>query len=117
VLLPAGGVKLLDAEIAHVGDPAFDLGMLLAHRLLPAAAAGRGATAAADLTACWHAYRAEHGEPGLTALESALRYAGLELLRRTLGAARVPAVASDEAGLRAIDAGLALVRAPSLVAL
>jgi 5-methylthioribose kinase len=116
VLAPAGGVKLLDAEIAHVGDPAFDLGMLLAHRLLPAAAAGRSREAAADLAACWDAYRAAHGEPGLPTLESALRYAGLELLRRTIGAARVAAVASDEAGLRAIDAGLALLRAASLEA-
>jgi 5-methylthioribose kinase len=114
ILLPAGAVKLLDAEIAHVGDPAFDLGMLLAHRLLPAAAAGRSREAAPDLAACWDAYRAAHGEAGLAALADALRYAGLELLRRTIGAARVAAVASDEAGLRVIDAGLALVRAPSL---
>ena len=33
--------KLLDAEIAHVGDPAFDLGTLLAHLVLPGAAQGR----------------------------------------------------------------------------
>jgi hypothetical protein len=88
--------------------------MLLAHRLLPAAAAGRNGEAAPDLVACWDAYRAAHGEPDLPALEGALRYAGLELLRRTIGAARAPAVASDAAGLRVIEAGLALVRAPSL---
>jgi 5-methylthioribose kinase len=114
ILLPEGGVKLLDAEIAHVGDPAFDLGMLLAHRLLPAAAAGRHREAAPALASCWAAYRRAHGERGLPAVADALRYAGLELLRRTIGAARVPAVAHDEAGLRVIDAGLALVRAPSL---
>jgi hypothetical protein len=88
--------------------------MLLAHRLLPAAAAGRSGEAAPDLVACWDAYRAAHGEPDRPALEGALRYAGLELLRRTIGAARVAAVASDESGLRVIEAGLALVRAPSL---
>jgi hypothetical protein len=38
-------------------------------------------------------------------------------LRRTLGAARVPAVASDEAGLHTVAAGLALVRSPSFAAL
>jgi 5-methylthioribose kinase len=117
ILLPAGAVKLLDAEIAHVGDPAFDLGMLLAHRLLPSAATGRSREAAPDLAACWDAYGAAHGEPGLPTLADALRYAGLELLRRTIGAARVAAVASDEAGLRVIDSGLALVRAPSLESL
>jgi 5-methylthioribose kinase len=114
ILLPAGTVKLLDAEIAHVGDPAFDLGMLLAHRLLPAAAAGRSREAAPDLAACWDAYGAAHGERGLPTLADALRYAGLELLRRTIGAARVAAVASDAAGLGVIDAGLALARSPSL---
>jgi 5-methylthioribose kinase len=116
VLLPDGGVKLLDAEIAHVGDPAFDVGTLLAHRLLPDAAAGRPAAAVATLSACWDAYREAHGE-GAPALADALRYAGLEVLRRTVGAARVPAVASDAAGLLAIAAGLALVRAPSFAAL
>jgi 5-methylthioribose kinase len=117
VLLPDGGVKLLDAEIAHVGDPAFDVGTLLAHRLLPDAAAGRPAAAIATLAACWDAYREAHGAQGMPALADALRYAGLEVLRRTLGAARVPAVASDDAGLFAIAAGLALVRAPSFAAL
>jgi len=114
ILLPDGGVKLLDAEIAHVGDPAFDVGMLLAHRLLPAAAAGRASEAAPVLAACFSAYREAHGERALAPLADALRYAGLELLRRTIGAARAPAVAGDEGGLRVIDAGLALVRRPSL---
>jgi 5-methylthioribose kinase len=110
VLLPRGGVKLLDAEIAHVGDPAFDIGMLLAHALLPAAAEGRAASARPALAHCWESYAGAHGAAGLPALADALRYAGLELLRRTVGAARVPAVADDEAGLRVIDAGLGLVR-------
>jgi len=117
VLLPATGVKLLDAEIAHVGDPAFDVGTLLAHLLIAAAAAGRRAEARAAIGACWQAYAAAHGERGLASLTDALRYAGLELLRRTVGAARVAAVASDEAGLRVIDAGVALVGSGSLEAL
>jgi 5-methylthioribose kinase len=117
VLLPPGGVKLLDAEISHVGDPAFDVGMLLAHAALPAAARGEAAGARPLLERCWQAYASEHGAAGLPALGAALRYAGLELLRRTVGAARVAAVADDEAGLRAIDAGLALVRKGALAAL
>jgi 5-methylthioribose kinase len=39
LLAPGGGVKLLDAEIAHAGDAAFDLGMLLAPRTAPSGAA------------------------------------------------------------------------------
>jgi 5-methylthioribose kinase len=117
VLLPPGGVKLLDAEIAHAGDPAFDAGMLLAHVLLPSAAAGSAPAALPLLAGCWQAYAWAHGEEGLAALEDALRYAGLELLRRTIGAARVAAVASDEAGLRVIEAGARLVGSASLAAL
>jgi 5-methylthioribose kinase len=117
ILLPRGGVKLLDAEIAHAGDPAFDIGMLLAHALLPAAAQGGTASARATLAQCWQAYAGAHGAAGLPALGDALRYAGLELLRRTIGAARVPAVADDDAGLREIDAGVALVREGSFAAL
>ena len=114
ILLPPGGVTLLDAEIAHVGDPAFDIGMLLAHALLPAAASGRAASVRPTLARCWQAYTGAHGAAGQPAEADALRYAGLELLRRTIGAARVAAVADDAAGLRVIDAGLALVREGSL---
>ena len=110
-------MTLLDAEIAHLGDPAFDIGMLLAHALLPAAAAGRAASVRPTLEHCWQAYAGAHGTAGLPALADALRYAGLELLRRTIGAARVPAVADDDAGLRTIDAGVALVREGSLAGL
>ena len=117
VLLPAGGVKLLDAEIAHLGDPAFDVGLLLAHALLPAAAAGRAAGARPVLERCWREYAESHGAAALPELGDALRYAGLELLRRTIGAARVAAVADDDAGLRVIERGAALVRRPALASL
>jgi 5-methylthioribose kinase len=113
VLLARTGPKLLDAEIAHVGDPAFDVGSLLAHVALPAVARGDVAPARAPLRALWEAYAEAHGADGLPARADALGYGGLELLRRTLGAARVAAVASDEAGLRVVDAGLAWTLAPS----
>ncbi|MGI9591526.1 MAG: hypothetical protein ACR2P8_09165 [Myxococcota bacterium] len=110
VLLPAAGPKLLDAEIAHVGDPAFDVGQLLGHLLLPAAARGEPAAAGPALAATWQAYAvAWDGAPPFP-LGEAARYGGIELLRRTIGAARVPAVASDEASLAVIDAGLAWIR-------
>ena len=91
--------------------------MLLAHALIPAAAAGRAASARPLLERCWRAYAEAHGGAGLPALAGALRYAGLELLRRTVGAARVAAVADDAAGLRVIELGVALVRDGSLASL
>jgi 5-methylthioribose kinase len=104
LLAPGGGVKLLDAEIAHVGDAAFDLGTLLAHLALPAVA--RGEDSSASLARVRAAYRAERGCAAAT-LARAQRYAGFELLRRTIGAARVAAVAADDAGLRVLSRGRA----------
>jgi 5-methylthioribose kinase len=111
VLLPPLGPKLLDAEIAHVGDPAFDVGTLLAHLLLPALAADdvqRGLPAAA---AGWSAYCEAAGEAAPRHADVA-RYAGLEVLRRTVGAARVAAVSTREASLAAIERGERWVRTP-----
>ena len=110
VLLTAAGPKLLDAEIAHVGDPAFDIGQLLGHLLLPAAARGEPETALPALRSTWAAYAAAGADASPAVLDAVSRYAGIELLRRTLGAARVPAVASDNASLAVVDSGLALIR-------
>jgi len=110
ILLPPAGPKLLDAEIAHVGDPAFDLGTLLGHVLLAATARGRPEQAAPAARAAWSAYRAGPG-PSLR-FEDVARYAGLEMLRRTIGAARVPGVQQDEPALAVLEAALGLVRRP-----
>jgi 5-methylthioribose kinase len=112
VLVTASGPRLLDAEIAHVGDPAFDVGTLVAHLALAAVAAGRPAGAAPAVAAAWSAYRDAHGDDGRPDFGSVARYAGLELLRRTIGAARVAAVAEDAAGLRAVAAALPWIEAP-----
>ncbi len=110
VLLTDGGPKLLDAEIAHIGDPAFDLGQLLGHLLLPAAARREPSAADSAIAATWQAYAdVWNGAPPF-AMADAARYGGIELLRRTVGAARVPAVAEDGAALAVIDAGLAWIR-------
>jgi 5-methylthioribose kinase len=71
----------------------------------------------ATLARCWQAYATAHAAAELPELAEALCYAGLELLRRTIGAARVAVVADDEAGLRVIDVGIELVRTGSLAAL
>ncbi len=111
ILLAPEGAKLLDAEIAHLGDPAFDLGVLFAHFLLPAFAHGDFGVARAALGEGWEAYAAQ-GEPASVRFEECARYAGIEILRRTLGAARVPAVESVDASLAAVDFGERWLREP-----
>jgi 5-methylthioribose kinase len=112
VLLGPRGPTLLDAEIAHVGDPAFDVGTLAGHLLL--AAVGRDEVAAArpQIAALWRAYAGACAPPVRPAFADVARYAGLEVLRRTIGAARVAAVARDAAGLAAVDLATRLVRNP-----
>ena len=110
ILLSRSGPRLIDAEIAHSGDGAFDVGQLFAHLALPLAARGALASAEPLLSATWDAYREAHGAAGLAALESVACYAGIEMLRRTLGAARVPAVAEPGAALAVLEAGVRLVR-------
>ena len=112
VLLAERGPVLLDAEIAHVGDPAFDLGLLIAHLMLTAVARGEPAQSAAPVRAAWTTYRDAHGARDLARFEDVARYAGIEMLRRVIGAARVEAVTHDEAGLAVVDAGERLVDVP-----
>ena len=56
ILLTAEGPKLLDAEIAHVGDPAFDIGTLMAHVLLAGVGGGRAAWAGEACEVLWSHY-------------------------------------------------------------
>jgi 5-methylthioribose kinase len=102
VLVGHRGAVLLDAEIAHVGDPAFDLGTLLAHLWLPSVALGRSEAAEPIADAVLAAYAgASDAAPSLRA--AAERYASIEMLRRTLGAARVAVVEEPERGLAVVD--------------
>jgi len=110
VLLTPRGPRLLDAEIAHVGDPAFDLGILVAYLVL--AAVVHGDESCAPIGETWSAYTRAHGDRGLPQFRDVARYAGIELLRRTIGAARVEAVARDAVALDVIEAGLRWVRTP-----
>ncbi len=112
VLLTPSGPRLLDAEIAHVGDPAFDLGSLFAHLLLGALGRRRPGSARPELEAGWSAYAGARLEGGSPAFASVMRYAGIEILRRTLGAARVPAACDDDIALEAISLGRRLVLDP-----
>lgn len=106
VLLAERGAVLLDAEIAHAGDPAFDLGTLFAHLWLPAVARGEAASARTSIEAARTSYAATNPSFGAADVARADRYAALEMLRRTLGAARVAAVAEPAASLRVLDFAL-----------
>lgn len=110
VLLPADGPRLLDAEIAHLGDPAFDVGMLLAHVLLAAVARGHAEQARAPAAELWSAYRGHCSSP--PPFSQIARYAGLEMMRRTIGAARVAAASRDAPALAVLDTAVRLIRTP-----
>jgi S-methyl-5-thioribose kinase len=105
VLVAPRGAVLLDAEIAHAGDPAFDLGTLFAHFWLPAVARG----AASDANAALRAARSAYGSTDAEFEARARRYAAIEMLRRTIGAARVAAVADPAASLRVVDFAIDLL--------
>lgn len=112
VLLQPDRPRLLDAEIAHAGDGAFDVGILLAHLAISAVAKRDSGRARPALERTWSAYAESRGRARAPAFEEAIRYAGIELLRRTLGAARVAAVADDAAGLAVVDLALRWLKAP-----
>lgn len=111
VLLRDEGPVLLDAEIAHVGDPAFDVGTLLAHLWLARLAGTPSGEAAPQAARIWDAYGSSAGTESVSFPDVA-RYAGLEMMRRTIGAARVAAVATAAASLDAIDTAEKLVLSP-----
>ncbi len=110
VLLAVRGPCLLDAEIAHVGDPAFDVGTLLGHVVLAGLARGRSGAALAPAERLWSAYEAGRSDPPL--FSEVARYAGLEMMRRTVGAARVALVERDEAALAVLAAAVDMIRKP-----
>ncbi|MEN8184515.1 MAG: hypothetical protein ABFS46_18475, partial [Myxococcota bacterium] len=71
---------------------------------------GRPEEARRPISDAWQAYAAL-GPQGV-ALPAVARYAGLEMLRRTIGAARVAAVEGDEAGLAVLEVAVRLIRQP-----
>jgi 5-methylthioribose kinase len=97
VLLQGGRPRLLDAEIAHVGDPAFDLGVARAHVELHAVLRPESPGARAGLRALLDGYRAGGGTE--ETIERSRGYAGVEMLRRTLGAARLTWLGGTGEGL------------------
>lgn len=112
VLLQGSRPRLLDAEISHLGDPAFDLGVALAHVdlkvvLTGGAALSKSGGVSAEARALQEGYRKAGGTDAWIARSEG--YQAVELLRRTLGAARLPALEEPGPARRAIERGLALL--------
>ena len=111
ILLPDERVKLLDAEIAHLGCAALDPGIVLAHLALGAIALQNDSLLARRAQPFWESYQADAGE--VADWETTVRVAGVEMLRRTIGAARVAAVGEVAASLTAIETGCAWLLHPA----
>jgi len=95
-----------------VGDPAFDLGVLVAHLRLPALARGAPGEADAPVRAAFAAWESRLAGRLAADFAAVARYAGIEMLRRTIGAARVAAVATPAAGLAVLAEAVAWLRDP-----
>lgn len=109
VLLCGEQPVLLDAEIAHVGDPAFDLGTALTQLHFQRAVARDPGPAEAALAALCAGHREGGGDRDLEA--RATRYAGVEMLRRTIGAARVPIAQDPSLAVVVLDYAAQLLEA------
>jgi 5-methylthioribose kinase len=110
VLLQGEQPRLVDAEIAHVGDPAFDLGQAFAHVHLHRA----HARDVIPLAACEAALLAGYARTAGESREIAARaraYAGVEILRRAIGAARLTVLGTTARAERALELGAALLAA------
>jgi 5-methylthioribose kinase len=108
VLVQGGRPRLLDAEIAHVGDPAFDLGQALAHVHVHRAHARDTTALAACETALLAGYEKRAGADAAL-LARARGFAGVEILRRAIGAARLSVLGTTARAERALELGAALV--------
>jgi S-methyl-5-thioribose kinase len=104
VLVQGERPRLLDAEIAHVGDPAFDLGQVFAHVHVHR-------VRARDASACEACEKAlvDGYAPERPVLARARRYAGVEILRRAIGAARLVLLGTTARAERALELGTALL--------
>ncbi|MGF1616287.1 MAG: phosphotransferase family protein [Acidimicrobiia bacterium] len=89
VLVTEQGPVLLDFEVIHVGDPAFDLGMLMAHLTLKALFHGGSPTgeSLSDAVLDFWAHYQDHGGPADEGRVA--RHLGGVMLARILGKSKV----------------------------
>ena len=110
VLLQGERPRLVDAEIAHVGDPAFDLAQAFAHVHVHRAHVRDVIPLAACEVALLAGYTRTAGESREIA-SRARAYAGVEILRRAIGAARLAVLGTTARAERALELGAALLGA------
>jgi len=102
--------RLIDAEIAHVGDPAFDLGQAFAHVHVHRVHAREVIPLeACEAALCAGYARTADASPDL--FSRARAYAGVEILRRAIGAARLTTLGTTARSERALELGAALLGA------
>lgn len=117
VLIHRGRMKLLDFEVAHIGDPAFDVGFSLAHLLSKAHHLVEfRSDFLASATAYWDAYRAAVGHASFAEglEERAVRHACGCLLARVRGRSQLEYL-SDAAKERQTIAVMRILPGPSTV--
>jgi len=110
VLVQGVRPRLIDAEISHVGDPAFDLGQAFAHVHLHRAHSRDEARLAACEQALLEGYT-RGDRPDRDFAASARGFAGVEILRRAIGAARLACLGTTARAERALELGAALLGA------
>ena len=91
LLVPGGGVRVVDPQYGGWGDPEFDIGTGLAHLLL---ARQPEEVVAAFLSAAVGSEEAEDVESGVDR-PLAARYAGVEIVRRLIGGGQLPLEAAE----------------------
>lgn len=100
VLVGAGGLWVLDFEVAHVGDPAFDLGFMLNHLLLKSV---HRPDAAVRYYGCAHAFLTAYADavPGelLPPLPYVLAHTGCLALARVDGKSPAEYLTGEERGI------------------
>lgn len=112
VLVGDGAFWLVDWEVAHVGDPSFDVAFLLSHLALKAI---RAPSAAASLDRCATAFRGAYATQGPpeAAASRAVAHLGALLIARTDGASPVEYLTTQQqdaarrAGRALLDGGSA----------
>ncbi|GAA4999253.1 phosphotransferase [Actinopolymorpha pittospori] len=100
---PAADLWVLDFEVAHAGNPVFDVAFLLHHLVMKAVhlstTGSAGARCAAELLACADAFRAEYAAAGGLAVDEAavVRHTGALLLARVHGKSPAAYLSADGA--------------------
>jgi 5-methylthioribose kinase len=100
-LRTAAGVRIIDPEFGFLGRPEFDLGVMLGHAVL---AGGSTEEAAFELRS--------YVAPAGFSWPLAVRFAGVEIMRRLIGVAQLPLDADLARRLELLDVSRSLVLHP-----